>query len=252
MQPAPLNMPLNVSGWQRQRGLETARELGAGAAQNGSAAGNFHSSPFSGWMFLPGIFPPPSRSVPRFYLCFGFQSLVSLRLRRRHPRALRECDERFVFRGFFVSQPLSLRPGSRSPPSSPSRRLPLQPRSCWSRLPVSELRALRASVFAQRPPSANQWPASPAPHARAHWRAWPSSRRVTRPAGRGGAGRARGAGAGGRGECECERARSPAGPGAGWGRGRGKFPVPSHSEFSHHSFGTALLVLIITDNIRRR
>lgn len=35
---APLNMPLNINGWQMQEGLKTAREFCAGKTQNGFAA----------------------------------------------------------------------------------------------------------------------------------------------------------------------------------------------------------------------
>lgn len=35
---APLNMPLNVNGWQMQKSLKTAREFCAEKAKNGSAA----------------------------------------------------------------------------------------------------------------------------------------------------------------------------------------------------------------------
>lgn len=38
MLPAPLNMPLDVNGWQRRVGLKTARHFSAGKTRSRSAA----------------------------------------------------------------------------------------------------------------------------------------------------------------------------------------------------------------------
>lgn len=110
------------------------------------------------------------------FVCFGCHSLASLcpHLHRRLP--LSNCEEQFLFCCFFPSLffPLTCLSAFQFFPPPPASALSLR-----SRLAVSELRALRFSVFAQRPHSANQSPRSTTHRVRANWTNWPSRRRVT-------------------------------------------------------------------------
>lgn len=191
------------------------------------------------------FFPFSSSSSSDLFVFFGFPSLLSLRPHSRRPLCLSVGVMSSLFPA--VAFP-SLSPSkpSVSLPSSPVPPL-AQPRSPRSPLAVSELGAQRFSVFAQRPPSANQSPRSTTPCAPADWLRRPSSRRVTRQ--QGGAGpsprpgwragavsvsvrgsRARGS-RGAAGDSAAESSRSPA---AGRGEGIERFPR-LHQQLRNHN-----------------